>query len=134
MTMHQTSDLRSVLADLGIQIKSDYVGPSDDPSFKGADKWSVTLSLGKRRLTTPYFMGSANHGKEPDAASVVYSLISDADSVRDRSFEEFCGDLGYDEDSRTAERVYNACVKMLPRIEALLGPHYEAVAEAAREF
>lgn len=44
----------------------------------------------------------------PSAADVVHCLILDA-SGTDERFEEWAASLGYDPDSRTAERVFNAC-------------------------
>jgi hypothetical protein len=41
-------------------------------------------------------------------ADVVSSLLLDASNTDER-FEDWARDLGYDPDSRTAERVFNAC-------------------------
>lgn len=47
---------------------------------------------------------------QPDLVDVIYCLTSDANCVRyGQSFEDFASELGYDEDSRSAERTYNAC-------------------------
>lgn len=35
------------------------------------------------------------------------------------TFEDFCGNLGFDTDSRKAERVHKACIKTLEKAEAL---------------
>lgn len=41
---------------------------------------------------------------------VIYSLNSDASAVRfGQTFEEFCGEFGYDTDSRKAEGIFNTC-------------------------
>ena len=45
-----------------------------------------------------------------------YCALSDGISAKD-SFENFCGEFGYDEDSRTAERIYKACEKTLKKVE-----------------
>ena len=43
----------------------------------------------------------------PSLDEVISSLITDANCVRfGQSFEDFCGDLCYDSDSRTAEKTY----------------------------
>lgn len=44
----------------------------------------------------------------PAAASVLYSLLSDA-SGADGNFLDWCDDLGYDSDSRKALAIYEAC-------------------------
>jgi hypothetical protein len=42
----------------------------------------------------------------------LYCFVSDACSAKD-SFEDFCGELGYDTDSRRAEKIYKACEQSL---------------------
>ena len=47
---------------------------------------------------------------EPTLADVMSSLVWDAQSVADgQTFEDFADEMGYDTDSREAERVYNGC-------------------------
>ena len=46
-------------------------------------------------------------GKSPSE----YSILSCLTKYDPESFENFCSEYGYDEDSRTAERTYNAVVK-----------------------
>jgi hypothetical protein len=45
----------------------------------------------------------------PTAADVVYSLMSDAEAADYATFEEWAAAAGYDTDSRSAEKIYNAC-------------------------
>lgn len=53
----------------------------------------------------------ANHWVvAPTAAGVLYSLLSDM-TCGSGTFEDFCGNLGYDEDSRKAHDIYLACQK-----------------------
>lgn len=49
-----------------------------------------------------------NAAIEPDICDVFYGLVSDVEAD-DVSFKEWCGNLGYDPDSRSAERIYNEC-------------------------
>lgn len=66
--------------------------------------------------------------RAPSAFDVLNSLVSDATCWNcARGFEEFCADLGYDEDSRTAERVYNACAETYKQLRSLLGSDFESV-------
>jgi len=39
----------------------------------------------------------------------------------DQSFHDFCGDMGYDEDSRSAENTWRACQESGRKLRALLG-------------
>jgi len=85
--------------------------------------WHVTL----RRTDTgasigpiDYSMGSAHRGP-PSARDVLGCLLSDVESVVDRTFEEFCSDLGFDEDSRRAERAFKSCCRIDRDMHLFLG-------------
>lgn len=56
----------------------------------------------------------------PDVLDILYSLIADS-SAADQTFEDWCADYGYDEDSRKAEATYRACVDIGVRLRRLLG-------------
>ena len=89
------------------------------------NNWRVELRYRGRRLTTDFYGGSAV--ENITAADVLSSLILDA-NAGDQSFEDFCGDFGYDEDSRTAERTWRACAAMVPRLRRFLGDDYDRFA------
>jgi len=57
----------------------------------------------------------------PPAASILSSLILDS-GIGGSTFEEFCGDFGYDTDSRKAFDTYMACQKILNKVRALFSP------------
>lgn len=59
----------------------------------------VTRAFDKVRLAKP---------RAPHPAGVLHSLILDS-SAADQSFESWCGDFGYDTDSRKAFATYEAC-------------------------
>jgi len=44
----------------------------------------------------------------PTLPGVLYSLLMDS-SAYGQTFEDWCGDLGYDSDSRKAEEIFKAC-------------------------
>lgn len=44
----------------------------------------------------------------PNIADVLHSLVLDGDAAN-RSFDDWCSELGLDTDSRKAERMYDAC-------------------------
>lgn len=47
---------------------------------------------------------------KPTIDSVMACIVSDAQCVAfGQTFEDFAADMGYDEDSRSAEKCYNAC-------------------------
>ena len=74
------------------------------------------------RLTTYFSMGYGHHGAEPSAFEVLSCLASDAASIENaRSFEDWAADLGWDADSRKAEKCFKACEHSAKRLKAFLG-------------
>lgn len=123
------SQLQVLCDKLGITCEAKYGAVEPESKWeRTAHPYKVTLRFKRRRLTTAFFMGSA-HTSEPTAADVLACLVSDT-SAGDQSFEDFCSDLGYNVDSRKAERVYKACAKMAPRVRRFLGDDFDAVANA----
>lgn len=110
-----------------------YYGLAEDESGWEHHLWAVTI-VGVNRgvigriIQTTYRTGTAHECRKvngvwkrkgehkegrsypltPSVVSLIASLSSDA-QCGIGTFTEFCDDLGYDEDSRTAERVYHAC-------------------------
>ena len=97
------------------------------PDWTEADHWRVNMRRvpgGKvdTRMSTYFSQGYAHHGAEPDAASVLDCLASDAASVdQARDYEDWARDFGYDPDSRKAEKIYKACQRRAERLKAFLG-------------
>ena len=71
----------------------------------------------------------------PDTADVVHSLIMDADVLNYRDFEDWADSVGYDKDSRTAEKTYQACVAIALKIRAAIGDDgIKALQEAGQDY
>lgn len=73
-----------------------------------------------KRMTVPFSTGSG-WTREPSAADVLGCLSDDSASIKDYDFEEWCSNLGYDTDSRKAEKTYKACERQAAKLEAFLG-------------
>lgn len=64
---------------------------------------------------------------QPDAANkngacdAIYCIASDAALVDGNDFEFFCDSLGYDYDSRKAEKAYKDCQKELFKLDNVVG-------------
>ncbi len=98
------------------------------------DVWICGLSYQGRSMPLEFKMGLGHNGEAPTLEDVLSCLISDAASVDSaRSFEGWAEDLGYDPDSRSAERVYDKTVAQTAQLKALLGEHYEEVLYAERD-
>lgn len=136
-----TVSIEQFIADARISMTAQRVGrnPNMEPVSAGSmDHWKVTFSripyekgskeigVGPRvlraiKLTTYFSMGYGHNGKEPKAADVLDCLASDASSVDQEDFEEWCANMGWDSDSRKAERTYKACEHGAKRLKAFLG-------------
>lgn len=53
-----------------------------------------------------------------DLKHALYCFVSDACSGMN-SFEDFCKEFGYDEDSRRAERIHKACERSLAKFQRI---------------
>jgi hypothetical protein len=56
----------------------------------------------------------------PSTHEVLYSLLQDSDALN-APFEEWATDLGYDADSRTAEKIYQQCLQTGLRLRSGIG-------------
>ena len=83
--------------------------------------FKVTLRYSGRQMTLYFSQGYGISG-EPTAADVLNCLASDSSSVENaRSFEDWASDLGYDPDSRKAEKIFKVCEKQAERLKKFLG-------------
>jgi hypothetical protein len=80
-------------------------------------------ALSRTMTDVPWMQGlgiAESPTDRPDA--VLDALVSDAASYLDaRSFEDWCDELGYDHDSRTAERTYLACGEIAKKLTEFVG-------------
>lgn len=125
------------LTDRGFVLWSELVRDDFD-GHEGDSVWSVTITRNGQSFQTEYTQGChfrhhpggrpiqpltipvmtvavAAKNKQtipnkPTLADVMCGLVGDAQCVADgQTFEDFADELGYDTDSREAERVYNGC-------------------------
>jgi hypothetical protein len=77
--------------------------------------------MANRSMTVFYSMGSGLSGN-PTLVEVLSCLANDASTIEDtQSFEDYASDMGFDPDSRRAEKTYKACVKQSAELKTLLG-------------
>lgn len=92
------------------------------------DHWTCELARENQKQFPPFghmqvtfSMGIGHNGAQPDLPGVLSCLASDASSVESDDFEDWCSELGYDTDSRKAERTYKACKAEAVKLEKFLG-------------
>lgn len=57
----------------------------------------------------------------PLLRDVLYSLALDAGALDYATFEDWASDFGYEKDSRSAEKTYQACLKIALELRAMIG-------------
>lgn len=147
---------------LGLSISSvctDAGEPHIPRVSKGREsKWIVTIKGPKGSFPSPYSQGCAHRNYKgrpipqiwgecshenarilnysrpnvPDIVSVLYCLVSDAELGND-TFEDFCGNLGLDTDSRKALESYLGCQATSAKFRAL-GVSFQAIADIVRGY
>ncbi len=93
--------------------------------------FTVTVTNGGIAETFDYHISThdTQNGKkalaDEDHISAFYCFLGDAISGS-QSFEEFCAELGYDEDSRKAEKIWKACQEATQKADNLsIGDLYQ---------
>jgi|SRR5882672_3289550 len=126
----ETLDIDARIAAAGIVMTATATdaNPNMDDTSHDMDHWSCKFRrAGSARVMTVIFsMGSGHHGKAPTACDVLDCLASDATGCDGRSFEDWCGDYGYDTDSRKAERTWKATVRQSAKLQQFLGDDFAA--------
>jgi hypothetical protein len=120
--------LQQALNALNVAIKPIFLGVRTPPWGGSVVRaFDCTLIRGTAKIHVPFYQGTA-HKNPPTSADVVGCMLLDA-SALDSTFEEWCSDMGYDSDSRAAERTYHACIEQGKKAKALLGEHFDALRE-----
>jgi hypothetical protein len=117
------------IAEWGIRMEAEYAdsNPNMVDSASMAFHYRCILRRGRKQLTTPFSQGSA-HTSPPTTADVLDCLASDAAGYENaQSFEDWCGEYGFDTDSRKAERTYNTVKRQADKLRTFMGDDYEAL-------
>jgi hypothetical protein len=87
-------------------LESDYKSHFAEDKKSGVYRWvfKCRLSVGKKSYTFDFGQSIANGGEEPN----LYDILSCLEKYGYEDFEDFCSNLGYDSDSRTAEKTFKA--------------------------
>jgi len=129
---HEPGTLAQFINDVGITLET--VRINGRPDITGDDwsndarHWRVTLirlrtsALASRKRLSLYFSQGSAHTVPPTVTDVLSCLADDASSVENAGgFDEWCSELGYDTDSRKAERTFKATQSQARKLEKFLG-------------
>jgi hypothetical protein len=96
-------------------LTTDYMqGSAHCPSYSQRESFRPSVDYAKAIEAECETGRSAKRFREriaaPKIADVLYSLFADSDVLDYDSFEDWAPNLGYDPDSRSAEKIYRACL------------------------
>lgn len=77
--------------------------------------FKLQLRRGRKSYTFEFGQSISKGSEEPN----LYDVLTCLQKYDVGTFEDFCGDFGYDLDSRTAEKTYKAVVKEFEAMERL---------------
>nr|WP_298657219.1 hypothetical protein [uncultured Flavobacterium sp.] len=92
---------------------------------KSRHRFSVTLKRHGKRMTIKFGQSIAVGAQEPS----LYDVLSCVQKHEVGTFENFCGDFGYDTDSRTAHRTYLAVQREFNKVNRLFSDCIEELQE-----
>lgn len=124
------------LKDNGMEMTIEWRGTVADP-FPGDsgrnrkpqyyNHYKCVLSRGRLRHTLDFYTGMG-WTKDPTVSDVLESVQLECRSG-ELDFEELCDEFGYDTDSRSAEKIHQACVKQRKGIERVMGDAFDRFME-----
>ena len=101
--------------------------PNDKNGKTLHNRYLVTVCTDKGRASFAFYDSHANLGRLEldDLRGAFECFVSDAISGG-YSFDEFCGEFGYNTDSRSAERIHRACEQSAEKLARIFaGDIYE---------
>lgn len=98
----------NILLNVELETQKTWNNETDkkDDWKKSATKYACKITYLGKSYVFNYWMGSA-HTKAPTVKDVLYSFLMD--DVTGLTFNDFCNEFGYDNDSIKALKTYQAC-------------------------
>ena len=103
-----------------ISIRSEWAERNPNMDESNMDHWRFTLQTRSKRMSGYFSKGYGHSGKKPNVYEVLSCLASDSAGTS-QSFDDWASELGYDTDSRSAEKAYKACRKISEKLIRFLG-------------
>lgn len=133
-TETENTPLSSTLDSMGIVLKVGRQLDSREGWGRGFRHFIVYVCRDEKPvIQVTYSMGSA-YTEDPIREDVLHSILLDAMYGRE-SFESFCVELGYDEDSRKAYAMWEECVRLDGYVSAMFTPtELETLSELFQDY
>jgi len=104
---------------VGVHIKRNKEIIRREGFLEGSRHYNVTVSNGSGDFCRTVYSQGPGIKKDPSVCDVLHAIIPDY-SLRDYSFEDFCAELGYDEDSRKAYTIWKQLTALNEEIDSVL--------------
>jgi len=129
------SAVADFLASISVNFSARAMGETRRDDWT-CDAWRVTFKNQKHSIETDYFTGIGHrvkpqtvhyaHGTKPyaiapNAADVLHSLLLDGEACNE-SFNDWCANYGYSNDSLKAINTYQQCCKIGEDLRKLFSP------------
>jgi hypothetical protein len=120
-----------------------YKAPAPKLSSGKVDKWAhdraIELECETGKIHDGFISGNpitkGDRIPTPDIKDFMYAMIADASALDHGNFEDWANDYGYSADSRSAEKIYNTCLKQALELRAGLGQDLiEKLQEAFQDY
>jgi hypothetical protein len=117
MKTDYNAQAKKFLVDTNTSIYIDKAVPQTEPLWaKKGEKHGIDYSIrlkNSRHCYDFHFWDSIeNAEKKPFSKKPTeYDVLSCLNPLQENDFDEFCNAFGYDNDSRQAEKIFNACVE-----------------------
>lgn len=126
-TKQATDFLKKANATMNIE----FVGLAVNKDWKERERrnlYEITLSTPRGSMVFDFWDSIHNteitqlKGKKAAAIPTAYDILACMTKFDPGTFENFCSDFGYDEDSRTAEKIYFAAQKEYAQLAKIFTP------------
>ena len=118
-TVHEV--VENYLTTLGVDYEYSRGAVSSPKWAEKSNDWRVTVKRDNKRFDIDYFTG--NLTDDPNLPDVIHSLISDRETISARqSFDVWCYELDYNNDSITDYNTYLAIIENTERLEVMFTP------------
>jgi hypothetical protein len=110
-------------------------GAPVNENFRTSDGWTCTLKYDGKQYTIPFYKGSGHGGSEPTVEEVLECLFQDANTADNaRDFEDFASEMGYDSDSKKAEKIFIQCQRISDNLKRLFTSDYNRIMNGVLEY
>jgi hypothetical protein len=111
----EATNLVAKYYNIKLKVISSYYGVMKWDTKNKREVFKLQLLRGKKSYTFEFGQSAVKGNEEP----TLYDVLTCLQKYEVGTFEDFCGEFGYDNDSRTAEKTYKAVVKEFKAMERL---------------